>query len=275
MNISSRNLRLRRFYYPHTKRGLIVPMDHGLTLGPVSGLEKMSEISRWIKHSGITGIITHKGMAKRLADSNLIVNAALIVHLNGANIGSATPDRKELLTSVETAMRLGADGVSIQVNFDGHTDERNLVVLGRVVDEAQNYGLPVLTMVYDKSPVQGRDEDILRQRHLMRIAIELGSDALKIAAPKHLADIEKLVYGITDHTDVYFAGGSVTGEQAVLEMTDAIVQAGGTGLCIGRNIFQNREPNELLSRITLRLLERSAAIPNWQAVSGSREALVS
>lgn len=270
MNLSSRNLRLRRFYYPHTRRGLIVPIDHGLTLGPISGLEKMSEMARWIKHSGITGIITHKGMAKRLADNNLIGNAALIVHLNGANIGSANPDRKELLTSVESALRLGADGVSIQVNFDGKTDERNLVVLGKVVDEAQNYGLPVLTMVYDKAPLQGRDEDIARQRHLMRIAVELGSDALKIAPPKHLADIEKIIYGLTDHTDVYFAGGSITSEQAVLEMTDAIVRSGGTGLCVGRNVFQNLEPNDLLSRISLRLHGSAAVVSNRQIISPSR-----
>src|SRR5687767_3136529 len=119
MEGAAKKLRWSRFLYRHCDRGVIVPIDHGLTVGPINGLLSLGQIERWIQHPGITGIIVHKGMLERLAGRGLLRGVGVMLHLNGMTALSAAPDRKEMLTSVEMALRLGADAVSLQLNFTG------------------------------------------------------------------------------------------------------------------------------------------------------------
>src|SRR5690242_8453796 len=179
----AKKIRWSRFVDRRCGRGIIVPIDHGLSIGPVEGLDSLTQVSRWIGHPGITGIIAHKGMVERLGSQSLLRGFGIMVHLNGMMSLAPTPDRKERLTSVEAALRLGADAVSVQLNFDGTNDAHNLTQLGAVVDEAQRHELPVLTMLYDKVPCDDQEHRVKRLRHLMRACVELGTDALKLAAP--------------------------------------------------------------------------------------------
>jgi class I fructose-bisphosphate aldolase/fructose-bisphosphate aldolase/2-amino-3,7-dideoxy-D-threo-hept-6-ulosonate synthase len=246
--MSGKQIRWNRFHYPQTGVGMIVPIDHGLTIGPVEGLNNVSEISQWIGHEAITGVIAHKGMVERLSARGLLSGTGVMVHLNGMSSLSPTPDRKEMLTSVESAVRLGADGVSVQVNFDGKNDAHNLALLGGVVDSASRFGLPVLTMLYDKVQAQG-DAKLKRLRHLMRITIELGSDAIKIAAPESTAEIPHILEGLCEDTSVFFAGGPLCSDTELFELARAAIENGGAGLCVGRNVFQRPCPAETLTRL--------------------------
>src|SRR5262249_31967445 len=154
------------------------------TSGPIPGIESIARISRWIRSRGIAGVIAHKGMVERLSERGLLHGLGVMLHLNGMSIRAAAPDTKEVVTSVETAIRLGADAVSVQVNFDGHNDSHTLRLLGSVVDDALRFGVPVLAMVYDATgPQRGEEERLERLCHFMRIATELGIDALKIGPP--------------------------------------------------------------------------------------------
>lgn len=240
--------RLNRFHYPKSRRGLIVPLDHGLTVGPLPGIESVAAIQQWIGHSAICGVILHKGMAERLSAAGLLEDLGLMIHLNGMSTLSARPDTKVALASVETALRLGADAVSFQVNFDGQNDAENLSLMGRLTDQAAGYELPVLAMVYDKVPAQGR-EYISRQRHLIRIAIELGCDAIKIAPPAERDMLEEILAGAADDIEIYVAGGAQTEEQGILDLAESSLAAGATGLCIGRNVFQRPNAFSLLDKL--------------------------
>ena len=172
-----------------------------------------------------------------------------MVHLNGMTSLAARPDQKERLTSVEAAARLGADAVSLQINFDGTNDAHNLTQLGATVDEAQRHGLPVLTMLYDKAPSADRTARIQRLRHLMRASVELGTDALKLAAPSVLSDLPALLSGVKEHTAVFFAGGAMSSDDQILRLAREAVAAGAAGLCAGRNVFQREDAGELLGRL--------------------------
>jgi class I fructose-bisphosphate aldolase/fructose-bisphosphate aldolase/2-amino-3,7-dideoxy-D-threo-hept-6-ulosonate synthase len=244
--------RLERFFYPHVggrRRGLIVPIDHGLTVGPLDGLRTIGEIASWIGHPNITGIVVHKGLFERMLRHDVVPPCGVLVHLNGMPTLDATPDRKELVTAVETAVRLGADGVSIQLNFDPSTASHNATTLGAVVDEAARFGMPVLTMVYDK--VEARDERswLTRQKHLVRMVVELGADALKLATPPDLAHIPEVLSAVVDATPVFFAGGGLAPQSHMLALADAVVRAGAQGLCAGRNVFQSEAPTQVLDAL--------------------------
>ncbi|NPC79334.1 aldolase, partial [Pyxidicoccus fallax] len=249
MNGVAKQIRWSHFLDRRSGRGIIVPIDHGLSIGPVEGLASVEQVSRWMGHPGITGIIAHKGMVERLGSHGLLKGFGVMVHLNGMMSLASTPDRKERLTTVEAALRLGADAVSVQLNFDGTNDAHNLTQLGAVVDEAQRYGMPVLTMLYDKVPCEGQEARLSRQRHLMRACVELGTDALKLAAPDDLSLMPSLLEGIREHTAVFFAGGAVRSEEEVLLLARQVVSCGATGLCVGRNVFQRESVWATLSRL--------------------------
>jgi class I fructose-bisphosphate aldolase/fructose-bisphosphate aldolase/2-amino-3,7-dideoxy-D-threo-hept-6-ulosonate synthase len=254
MATSGKKIRSNRFHYRHSSVGMIVPIDHGLTIGPVEGLGSVSQIARWIRHPGITGVIAHKGMIERLAEADLLGSAGVMLHVNGMSTLAQRPDRKELLTSVPTALRLGADGISLQINFDGENDAHNLQMLGEVVDAASEYGLPVLTMLYDKAVSVNAERRIERLRHLMRITIELGTDSIKLAAPANVEEIAPLLDGLAEDAAIYFAGGTLCSDEELSALVRATIGAGGKGLCIGRNVFQRPAPNEILSALSQQLL---------------------
>jgi class I fructose-bisphosphate aldolase len=250
MGHTGKLLRLSRFRYRGSRCGLIVPIDHGLTIGPVSGLESVARIGSWIEHPGVTGIIAHKGMIERLAARDMLGRLGVMLHLNGMSMLARSPDSKQMLTNIEAALRLGVDGVSVQVNYDGSNDAHNMTLLGSVVDEAHRYGLPVLTMLYDKVTSQDTETRTGRLRHLMRIALELGSDVLKIATPSSVLEIPAILDGIADDIPVYFAGGAVCSDEHLLTMTAQAVRHGASGVCMGRNVFQRDSADGLLTTLS-------------------------
>jgi len=240
--------RLSRFQYPHSKHGLIVPIDHGLTVGPLPGLESVRKIREWIHSPAICGVIAHKGIAERLLQAGALDGKGLLIHLNGMSTLGSDPDTKDRLTSIESALRLGADGVSFQVNFSGNNDSQNLRAMGQIVDEASEYGLPVLAMVYDKVAASPQNS-VTRLRHLLRAAIELGCDAVKIAPPAQLDLLPEMLADLSEDIRVYLAGGSLADEAELLTLTRTALRAGAQGLCVGRNVFQRADARETLEKL--------------------------
>jgi class I fructose-bisphosphate aldolase/fructose-bisphosphate aldolase/2-amino-3,7-dideoxy-D-threo-hept-6-ulosonate synthase len=241
-------------------------------MGPIDGLDSIARIESWIRHSAITGLIAHKGMVERLGARGLLHGRGVMIHVNGMISLAPTADRKELLTTVERAVRLGADAISLQLNFDGSNDAHNLQLLGSVVDEADRFGLPVLTMLYDKVPGTSDEHYLKRLRHLMRACIELGTDALKLATPADLGLIPALLEGVQDATQVFFAGGERCSEAGLLALARAVVLHGASGLCVGRNVFQSENAAALLGRLQQILFDGNAAAlpgPSHRGESGA------
>ncbi|MFV8780968.1 class I fructose-bisphosphate aldolase [Microbulbifer sp. SA54] len=244
MTEMARKRRWQRFVDPQSGRALIVPLDHGLTMGPISGIARPEDIFSWVNSGAVTGVVLHKGLAARLAGD---LECGLVVHLTGSLSLDEKPDLKHLVTSVEAAVRLGADAVSVQTNFSAATASHNLRLMGQVVDQAHAWGLPVMSMVYDKSPSTG--QALLRIRHFMRAAVELGVDALKVAAPTSLEAVPEMLDGIQSHTPVLFAGGTLADERALLDLAAAVRRYNAGGMCVGRNIFQRANPARTLGRL--------------------------
>ncbi|MGF6901679.1 class I fructose-bisphosphate aldolase [Paraburkholderia sp. GAS348] len=246
MTYIARKRRWSRFVDPQSGSALIVPIDHGLTIGPVRGIARLEDLVGWVSRGLQTGVVVHKGLAERLG---LVTSGGMMIHLNGALSLDEQPDRKRLLTSVEASMRLGADAVSVQTNFLPANTGSNLRLLGRVIDDAHQFGLPVLAMLYDKTGTGNASERMRRMRHFVRAAVEMGVDAIKLGVPDDLSAIAELIDGVQSHTSVVFAGGERKSDAQLVELARAIVQYGGAGLCVGRNVFQHDDPCSILAEL--------------------------
>jgi class I fructose-bisphosphate aldolase len=163
------------------------------------------------------------------------------------------PHRKEMLASIDTALRIGADAVSLDFVFDGEQDNHNLKLLGAVGDEASAYGLPVLVMIKCVGARATGDAAIPRLRHVVRSIWELGGDAVKLQKPESMSDIPVLLNGLTNDIDVFFAGGPRSTDQEVSQLLTMGLHSGAKGLCVGRNVFQNAHPEKFLTALSLHL----------------------
>lgn len=239
--------RLERIFDLKHNRTLLIPMDHGLTLGPLPGIESVAKISKFISNPNISGIVAHKGILERLLERHNLEHLALLLHVNGASSIGLGNDNKQLLASIEAGERLGVDGISLQVNFTEANDMDNLVMLGAVSDCASAAGLPLLTMLYDKAATsQNRTR---RMRQLIRQCTELGSSIIKIAPPENLLDLEEILNNLSTDVSIVVAGGSMTQEADVMQTVHHAVRSGAKGICIGRNIFERRNPADMISKI--------------------------
>src|SRR3989304_554429 len=166
-----RKRRLKRIFQ-EDNRTVIVPMDYGVTIGPVKGIENMQAIVNQLLKGEVDAMVVHKGIAKQVNFGN----AGLIVHLSAISNLSSNSGNKVQVCSVQEAVRLGADAVSVHVNVGAQDEEKMLQVLGRVADECDIYGMPLLAMMYPRGPKIQNEHGPDVVENPARLGAELGAD---------------------------------------------------------------------------------------------------
>lgn len=140
---SGKTRRLRRIFRDDSKT-LIIAMDHGVTMGPVQGLENMQQTVKQVVTGGADAVLMHKGIAKRIDTSN----AGLIVHVSASTKLGDKPNLKVGVCSVEEAVRIGADAISSHTNIGSEEESKTLEFLGSLADQCDAFGMPLLAMMY-------------------------------------------------------------------------------------------------------------------------------
>jgi fructose-bisphosphate aldolase/2-amino-3,7-dideoxy-D-threo-hept-6-ulosonate synthase len=232
--------RLRRIFRDDN-RTVIVPMDHGVTIGPVKGLVNMQNILSKLLLGDVDAVIINRGIAKRVDTGN----AGLIVHLSGISIHCPDPDNKVQICSVSDAVRLGADAVSVHVNIGAKQEAHMLSTLGKVACECDNYGIPLLAMMYPRGPNIKDSHRMESVAHAARLGAELGADIIKTNYTGDIESFKKVVSSCP--VPVIIAGGPKVGtSRDILQMVKDSIDAGGAGLSIGRNVFQYENPTKMI-----------------------------
>jgi len=243
MSIGS-NRRLSRIFRDDG-RTVIVPMDHGVTLGPVAGVVDMQEIVNKLVVGGTDAIVIHKGIAK----NTQLHGMGLITHLSASTNLSPDPDWKVQVTSVLQAIRLGADGVSIHVNVGAENENVMLAEMGVIADECEEYGIPLFAMMYPRGPNIKNSHDPAVVKHVARLGAELGADIIKTNYTGSAETFKEVVDGCP--VPVVIAGGpKARNEEDVLRMVYDSLQAGGVGVSIGRNVFQHKNPTAMAKALS-------------------------
>ena len=236
--------RLKRIFR-NDQRTVIVPMDHGVTVGPVKGLVKMQEIIDKLLQGGVDAVIVHRGVAKHVDTGN----AGLIVHLSGSTKLGPDPDNKVQVCSVEEAVRIGADAVSVHINVGAEQEDKMLAKLGGVADDCDRYGIPLLAMMYPRGPKIQNEHAVDVVAHAARLGAELGADIVKTNYTGSVDTFKEVVRGC--YVPVIIAGGpKVETVREVLQMVHDSIKVGGAGLSIGRNVFQHENPTLMVRALS-------------------------
>ena len=236
--------RLRRIMQ-QDNRTVIVPMDHGVTVGPIQGITNMQTITDQLVKGGADVILVHKGIAKRVNTGN----AGLIVMLSGMTNLSPNVNAKVQVCSIQEAIRLGADAVSVQVNVGAQDEDKMLQTLGKVAEECEAFGLPLLAMMYPRGPKIPNEHAPEVVAHAARIGAELGADIIKTNYTGNVETFKAVVEGCP--VPVVIAGGpKCKSPEEVLQTTSDALKAGAAGLSIGRNIFQCNSPTQITKALS-------------------------
>lgn len=236
--------RLKRIFRDDN-RTVIVPMDHCVTMGPVTGLVNMQEIINKLLQGGVDAVVIHRGVAKHVDAGN----AGLIIHLSGITKLGPDPNNKVQVCSVEEAIRIGADAVSVHVNVGAKQEDKMLAKLGRVADDCDRYGVPLLAMMYPRGPNIQNQYAVDVVAHTARLGAELGADIVKTNYTDNAETFKEIVRSC--YVPVIIAGGpKVETVREVLQMVYDSIKAGGAGLSIGRNVFQHENPTLMVKALS-------------------------
>ena len=243
--MEGKTIRLKRLFPSAERKLFSVPLDHPVSMGPIDGLEAVAPLAQELQEGGADLLIVTKGAVREVAPI-LEPTTMLGVHVSASTSLGSTSNQKVLVGTAEEAVGLGADLLSVQVNFGIPEEPDMLRDLGLAVDQCRKLGLPLLCMSYVKKANGGSPDEL---RHAARAAADTGADIVKTSYPGSPEEFAKLCR--TTPVPVLIGGGvRLDDEAAFLEIVRASMRAGGGGICIGRNLFQRRPVAPLARRIS-------------------------
>ena len=232
-----KTIRLRRIFDQASGKTVIVPMDHGISLGPVKGVADIRTTIDKVAEGGASAVVIHKGLVP-YAGTSLGSKLALIVHISASTSLSPDPNYKRLVAGVADAAALGADAISIHCNIGCDHEDEMVADFGMVADECRALGLPLLAMCYPRGKNVKNQFDVEPVKHCARLAAELGADVVKTNYTGTIDSFKEVVRGTP--IPVVIAGGpKMDSDEALLKMIHEAMQAGAKGVSIGRNVFQH------------------------------------
>jgi len=231
--MSGKKLRLKRLF--RNGRALIVALDHGRRHGPIPGVENLGETISRVMQAEPDAVMVTPSMIEHYYE--LLSGTFVVARIDGTGtVKSLDETDDRLISTVNRAVKAGADAVSVMV-YPGSRNENYLwEKLASVVEEADSLGIPVMAEVVPKPP-QFTEYGADVVAYGARIAAELGADIVKTVYREDFKLVTRSV-----PVPVVVLGGPKSSFKDTLLMVQQAIKSGASGAAIGRNIFQHSDP---------------------------------
>ena len=284
--------RLRRLLFefgPGNGTLMLLPIDQGIEHGPrdffPNPASKDPEYQfRLAAEAGYSALACQIGMAEKYYP-DYAGQVPLILKVNGKT--DVPPSDEAFSTtnsSVEDAVRLGADAVGYTLYVGSPRQDHDLLQLRQVRQDCDRYGMPLVIWAYPRGAAldaKGGQSTFYAIDYAARMAMEMGADVVKLNMPKIDPEKDKLTPAPYNEMEVsqeeairqcvesagralvVLSGGSKIDDEKVLEQTRFVMQAGGSGVIYGRNVWQREwsEALEIIEQIKESLLANVSRIP--------------
>ena len=224
--------RLSRIIKPHDNRALMLAVDHGYFLGPTEKLEEPNKVvAPLLKYCD--SLMVTRGVQRTSVPATSDTPMVLRVS-GGSSIIGDDLSQEDITVSLEDAIRLNASAVAMSIFVGSKYEYQTIVNLGKLVNEAERYGMPVLAVTAVGKEL-GKDARYLSLA--CRIAAEQGAHIVKTY---YCDNFEKVVQSCP--VPIIVAGGKKIPERDALQLTYNSIKAGAVGVDMGRNIWQSEHP---------------------------------
>ena len=233
--------RLAKIIKPQDRRGVMLAVDHGYFLGPTERLEvPRKTIAPLLPYAD--SLMLTRGVLRTSVDANFPVPVVLRVS-GGASIIGKDLSNETITTSVKEAIRLNVSALAMSIFIGAPHEHESLVSLGNLVNEGEEYGIPVLAVTAVGKELEKRDARYLGLA--CRMAAEFGAHLVKTY---YCENFEKVVTACP--VPVIIAGGpKLATELDVFNLTYDALHAGAAGVDMGRNIWQNDHPVAMIKAV--------------------------
>jgi len=250
-----REMRLKRLL--PTGRGVWVPIDHGASDWPVDGLQDISSlVDNLTKGRGVDAIVCQRGpLNSHFVDTEENWRGGWVLHLSVSTRHGGENSGWKVLAGdasnvVISAVERGAIGVSVQVNIGDENEADMMASLATISDECHLLGVPLLGMMYPRGPnlniLDGDETNGVA--HAARIGWELGCDVVKVPWTGSIESFQQVTTSVP--IPVLVSGGPKEDDfRSVIRMARASMAAGGSGVCMGRQIFADSDPASRVAEI--------------------------
>ena len=284
--------RLRRLLFefgPGNGTLMLLPIDQGIEHGPRDFFPNPASKDpdyqfRLAAEAGYSALACQIGMATKYYP-DYAGQVPLILKVNGKT--DIPPSDEALSTcnaSVEDAVRLGADAVGYTLYVGSPRQGEDLAQLKAVREDCDRYGMPLVVWAYPR----GRDIDkkggqlsFYAIDYAARLAMEMGADVVKLNFPKldpekakdtpapyndmdiSVEDAVSHIVASAGRSLVVLSGGSKADDDVVIGHARTIMQAGGSGVIFGRNVWQREwgDAVEIIEQIKSTLLSEVRRVP--------------
>ena len=231
--------RLARIFNEKSGKTVMLAVDHGYFQGPTTGLKKPREaISPLLPYCD--SLFVTRGILRNCISHSS--SAPIFLRVSGGPSVLGELSNEDITTSMKEALRLNAAGVGISIFVGEKNEDRTISNLGRLVNEAEEYGMPVLA-------ITAIGKDMARDARYLglaaRIAAEIGAHIVKTYYCEE--DFKKVVEGCP--VPIVIAGGKKIPEKDALQMCHNAISKGAAGVDMGRNIFQSENPVAMVQAV--------------------------
>lgn len=230
--------RLARIFNPKSGRTVMLAIDHGYFQGPTTGLERIDVTIKPLVPFA-DALMCTRGILRSVINPES--NNPVVMRASGGPSILKDLSNEQIAVNMEDALRMNVSAVAVQVFVGGEYETQTIHNMTRLVDEGMRYGVPVLG-------VTAVGKDMARDSRYIglasRMLAELGAAIIKTY---YCDDFEKVVAACP--VPIIIAGGKKLAELDALSMARKAIDAGASGVDMGRNIFQSDAPEAMLTAV--------------------------
>src|SRR6058998_2644478 len=233
--------RLSRIIKPSSGKSVMLAVDHGYFMGPTQKLEEPRRtIEPLVPYAD--ALMLTRGVLRTSVDPK--ANTPVVLRVSGgASIVGKDLSNEQITTSIRDAVRLNVAAVALSIFIGSEHEHQTLTNLGKLVSDAEDYGIPVLAVTAVGKELEKRDSRYLALS--CRVAAEIGAHFIKTY---YCDDFEKVVRGCP--VPLVVAGGpKLETEMDAFQLAHDAIGQGAVGVDMGRNIWQSEHPVPMIRAI--------------------------
>jgi fructose-bisphosphate aldolase, class I len=264
---TGKGIRMRRLLEPECNSCCIVALDHGMTSPEfLPGLTDTGLRIKQAVDGGANVLMLSRGVASSYWDI-FAGKAALALMLTASAAGRPSGSKITPIGSVEEALRLGADAVVVYVALGDDAEPDMIRYLSSIGEACEAAGLPLIAEAEFPDAYASRDVGpsgfgVEYLRRNARLCAELGADIVKVNWSGDREDFASVIAACG--RPVVLAGGPVVSDEELLGRMVEAREAGAIGFSVGRNMFENRQP-EAITRAMVSVFRRGATAESAMA----------